>query len=613
MKDESKRRQLTREKDPEAYIANGYFRFIQRNREKINELFESPLAFCMEILSDGEDGILTDGTHEFLRSVSTDQRHYLISSTYAMLLGAGRRRELSAYFTPPALAKAVIDVSRPFVNSTKNPAVLDPACGGGSFLTPIARHIAEKKIELGDSFGSVYRSSLNEIRGFEIDAGLASLSSSLLEDMFFRDFGYRPRKVPAFVECRDALTSKSRRKYDLVIGNPPFGKVGAKVEKSYLEIAGRAGVGGHTNLYTLFLLRSLDWVKPGGGLVFVLPTSFIAGPYFAGLRQEIVARAEVLGIDLHEQRKNLFLGAIQDVCVLKLRRRHAGTATNISHTYELGIIDAQGTRTPCGEAKAKGDGDVWTLPVAKRTARVNSREIVSLDRAYTLRDYGYRVRVGKVVPNRERDRLHATQQKGSYPLVWASAIRPDGSFDHSASKRLGNPLWYCSPEEGNLQYATRGSAVVVQRTSNRDQERRLNSAAVPKSFRDEHVRGFVGENHVIIIEALNLRPALTPQRLSRLLNSTVVNDRFSAVSGSLSISAKLLERFALPSPALVKAVKTTAYEAGLEKLFLNFQEILVLADLHAVRNPEHAIDESANLSCSSSVDKKASLKRRALA
>ena len=82
----------------------------------------------------------------------------------------------------------------------------------------------------------------------------------------------------------------------------------------------------------------MDWLKPGGGLVFVLPPSFVAGPYFAGLRQEIFKRAEVTRIDLHEQRENLFLGAVQDVCLLTLRRREESHhyIGDLSHTYQLG-------------------------------------------------------------------------------------------------------------------------------------------------------------------------------------------------------------------------------------------------------------------------------------
>src|SRR3546814_6134764 len=75
-----------------------------------------------------------------------------------------------------------------------------------------------------------------------------------------------------------------------------------------------------TNLYALFLIKALDWLNPGGGLAFVLPTSFVAGPYFSGLRQEIRKRARVVELAMHQQREDLFIDATQDVCLLVLQR-----------------------------------------------------------------------------------------------------------------------------------------------------------------------------------------------------------------------------------------------------------------------------------------------------
>jgi adenine-specific DNA-methyltransferase len=443
-----------------------------------------------------------------------DERHYLISSAYAVLIGDDRRRELSVYFTPPVLAKAAIEASDAFLKAREHPTVLDPACGGGSFLTPVTRHLVMQKRQRGVSLSEACRTTIHDIRGIEIDAGLCALSQALLNDMLVREYGDACPGESDAVRCEDALLASPPELYDLVIGNPPYGKVGAGVDKSYLQISGLANLGGHTNLYSLFLLKSLSWVKPGGGLVFVLPTSFVAGPYFSGLRRELLARAEVLRIDLHEQRENLFLGAVQDVCLLTLRRRQTNHVVgDPAHSYGLGLIDATGHRSTCGNGVAKADGDPWTLPIPQLAGTLTvparkRRKVVGV-RAFVLADYGYRVRVGKVVPTRERSRLHTARQKGDFPLVWASAIRPDGSFDFKASKRLGNAGWYNPPNKDQVGYATLRAAIVVQRTSNRDQKRRLNAAAVPRDFREQHKKGFIAENHVIIVEAVDAKPAMT--------------------------------------------------------------------------------------------------------
>ena len=457
------------------------------------------------------------------------------------------------------------------------------------------------------------------MKGIEIDAGLATLSQLLLRRMLKREYGFVRRGALGVVKNGDALSISSKRTFDLVIGNPPYGKVRDRLEEEILNASGRANMGGHTNLYSLFLLRGLNWIKPGGGLVFVLPTSFVAGPYFAGLRHEVFSRAFVERIDLHEQRENLFLGAVQDICLLVLRRREEGDdgIAETSHPYELGYIDADGVRTQRGTGLARGEGEPWTLPVAHEVRVFASCTAAPRDsegKSFTLSDYGYRVRVGKVVPTRERKRLHTSRRKGDMPLLWASSIRPDGSFDFEAARRLGNALWYKPPTEGSIAYASTGPAVIVQRTSNRDQTRRLNAAMVPKRFRDEYKAGFVAENHVIVIEGTDGRPALPPSVLVKVLNAGATNERFSAVSGSFSVSAKLLQRLALPDPEKVKALDSSRFDHGLRRLFDGLGDILTHAvSSEAAGDAENAVDEPRDLDSGATVDEDTRLKRSAVA
>ena len=483
------------------YNMDNFFTYVRRHKTEIIEEFRDALAFCKAMASDIDQVGLPDHVRDVFSVAGPDNRDYAISSAYALLIGTERRKALSAYFTPPGLTSAVLDAASSFIEGMTNPAVIDPACGGGSFLTPMARYLIHLRRRQGNPVPEACWNALQQMRGIEIDTGLVTLSQTLLRKMLVREYGFACGGPLGVVEQGDALSVSLQSKFDLVIGNPPYGKVRDRLDEQVLKAFGHANLGGHTNLYSLFLLRGLNWLKPGGGLVFVLPTSFVAGPYFAGLRHEVFSRAFVEKIDLHEQRENLFLGAIQDICVLVLRRREEsddGTAET-SHPYELGYIDADGMRTRRGTGLARSEGEPWMLPVAHEVhvfARRTDSSLSSEGKAFTLSDYGYRTRVGKVVPTRERKRLHMKRRKGDMPLLWASSIRPDGSFDFEAARRLKNALWYCPPNEGSFAYASTGPTVIVQRTSNRNQSRRLNAAMIPKPFRDEYADGFVAENHV---------------------------------------------------------------------------------------------------------------------
>jgi adenine-specific DNA-methyltransferase len=87
-------------------------------------------------------------------------------------------------------------------------------------------------------------------------------------------------------------------------------------------------------------------------------------------------------------------------------------------------------------------------------------------------------------------------------------------------------------------------------TSN-DQPRRLVAAAVsPGVF--ETYGGFIGENHVVIVEQVSDKPALPPTKLAKLLSTHAVDRYFRCISGSTNVSAFELNQLALPDPIALK-------------------------------------------------------------
>lgn len=586
-----------------------FFQYVRANRQKLLRSGKTPLEVCLSLVRDEGRRYVPADLTAFLEDAGTDERNYVVASAYALLIGDERRKALSAYFTPPALAAAALSAAQEVLCSTPCPRVLDPACGGGSFLGPVARQLMAASIATGTSVREASAKTLKSIRGIEIDVGLAKLAEALLAQTLLREFAAESRCVGTVTNA-DALSVDMTEKFDLVIGNPPYGRVRSKLSKARLARAGSANNGGHTNLYSLFLLQSLEWVKPGGGLVFVLPPSFVAGPYFAGLREEIGRRADVVSIDLHEQRDNLFLGAVQDICLLTLSVPSKPSNRLQDSVYRLGRIDADGNRKDCGRGLMRRGGEPWTLPVATQVYAFQQKKTKGEPpKAFVLEDYGYRVRVGKVVPTRERSSLHVKRHKGDLPLLWASSIRPDGSFDFHASKRIGNAQWY-DPGDSSPSCFTVRPSLVVQRTSNRDQKRILNAAPVPNGFREKFKKGFAAENHVIVIESLNKKTKVGTSVVAKLINSAVVNERFSAVSGSFSVSAKLLERLALPDPKDVQAIRAEEFEHGLRVLFSGLE---ILAPSKLARDPQDALDEPRDLARRTPVDENARLKGRSAA
>src|SRR5690606_1332063 len=121
-----------------------FFSYVRRNRDSILDSYGNAHRFCSALSADILCSRLPDDIQRLLVDADTDSLHYAISSAYALLIDPERRKDLSAYFTPPILARAAIEASASFLDETPDPAVLDPACGGGSFLTPVARYLVAK-------------------------------------------------------------------------------------------------------------------------------------------------------------------------------------------------------------------------------------------------------------------------------------------------------------------------------------------------------------------------------------------------------------------------------------------------------------------------------------
>ena len=162
-----------------------------------------------------------------------------------------------------------------------------------------------------------------------------------------------------------------------------------------------------------------------------------------------------------------------------------------------------------------------------------------------LADWGYRVATGPLVWNRHKDQLRVRLAENTFPLVWAESITSDGRFVHRAEKR--NHLPYFQTMQGDDWLKLRMRCVLVQRTTAKEQHRRLIAAAMPAGFVKKHGAVIV-ENHLnmILPTSKRGRPKVGAEALAAFLNSSIADEAFRCISGSVAVSAFELE--ALPVP-----------------------------------------------------------------
>src|SRR5207244_2102033 len=112
------------------------------------------------------------------------------------------------------------------------------------------------------------------------------------------------------------------------------------------------------------------------------------------------------------------------------------------------------------------------------------------------------------------------------------AITPGGSFDFERGATFKGYGWADAPADA--PYVIRSACVVVQRTSSRGQQRRLNAAFIPRAFIEKY-GGVIGENHVILLVQSSPDASL-PEAMAAALNNAAASAALDRVCGSASIS-----------------------------------------------------------------------------
>jgi adenine-specific DNA-methyltransferase len=167
----------------------------------------------------------------------------------------------------------------------------------------------------------------------------------------------------------------------------------------------------------------------------------------------------------------------------------------------------------------------------------------------SLADFGAVLRVGYFVWNRERDRMMRRRRgRLDVPLFWACNIRAHHFCRPRAKKDPGIDFVHFEEDTPGI---VRSNAIIMQRTTNSSQPRRLVAARVSPSVLKKW-GGFSCENHTIVITAASVAVL---NDLCFLLNSATVDARYRQLSGTASVSVHLLRALDLPTPeALSRAI-----------------------------------------------------------
>lgn len=507
--------------------------------------------------------VMADALGEAAAALPLAEAAYNLSSLYTVLLCAHDRGVLGAFYTPPALVGRLVALAEEAGVDWAKARVLDPAAGGGAFMLPVA---ARMIAALDGSEPRVILAQIERrLKGLELDphaAGFAQTALDLLLAPLCREAG---RLAPRLVEVADTLERAPKADYDLVIGNPPYGRVRLTTEQRQRYAR---SLYGHANLYGVFTDIALRWTRPKGVIAYLTPTSVLGGQYFAALRRLLAEDAPPEAIDFVHSRKGVFEDALQETMLAVFRRGAAAGAAQVHYVTLENERDAALVRNGTIALPEAPDAP-WLAPRSPDQSRLAAAASRMTTR---LSDWGYKVSTGPLVWNRFKDQLCERPGRGRHPLIWAEAVSADGRFGFRAEKRNHAP-WF-EVRAGDQWLVTREPCVLVQRTTSKEQDRRLIAAELPAAFLRTH-KAVVVENHLNMVRPTG-RPRVSPALLAAVLNSKVVDQVFRCISGSVAVSAFELAALPLPSvdemsrleALLQDGAGSAAFEAALQTLYI---------------------------------------------
>ncbi len=483
-----------------------------------------------------------------------------LGGVYTATMPRQTRAKLGVFYTPPALVDRLIAQASSAGIDWRTCRVLDPACGGGAFLAPVARLMAGALT--GTPADRLVRDVAGRLQGFEIDPFAAWMSQVFVECALLPLCRAADLRFPTVVKVCDALDEPPGDDlYDLVVANPPYGRLSltpARRERF------RRGLFGHANIYGLFKDKALTQAKDGGTVAFVTPASFLGGRYFERLRRLIAAEAPPYSIDLIGERKGVF-DDVQQETLLAVYRRGASRGTAAVTFVERGKDGSLRIRPVGGFDLPEKPGDPWLLPRTPRQADL----IANLRRMpHRLADYGYRVSTGPLVWNRYKGQLKTRRNGRCYPLIWAESVRSDSGFEFRADRRNHKPYFEVRDDQDWL--TVKSACVLVQRTTAKEQQRRLIAAELPAAFIEQH-GAVVVENHLNMIRPANGpsndKSSVTSKTIEAILNSDLIDQAYRCISGSVAVSAFELAALPLPGPDDMAALERLVLDgAGRDRI-----------------------------------------------
>lgn len=213
----------------------------------------------------------------------------LISYELTKDLSIEQIKKNGIYFTPQSIIDITLNKIKTIIKKNKLMIknILEPCCGSGEFLFKLDECFEKKEIDAYEKNTTIFEKT---------------------KDLCLKKNHFK-------YENKDFFQVQENKKYDLIIGNPPYYVLSkSDVSETYFQY-----FSGRPNIFILFLLDCLKKLNKNGLLAFILPINFLNCLYYDKTRHYIQNNFKIHEIIVIPECK--FMKTKQDVFILIIENK----------------------------------------------------------------------------------------------------------------------------------------------------------------------------------------------------------------------------------------------------------------------------------------------------
>lgn len=387
-----------------------------------------------------------------------------LSKSITKDLNKSTKQKNGIFFTPQTIInKSLETIINKETNKFKH--ILEPSCGSCEFINIISNKLEYESIDGIEYVKEIY----DEIKEL--------YSSNDKVNIINHDF----------------LKYTSTKKYDLIIGNPPY----YVLSKSNVDSSYNKYYNGRPNIFIVFILKCLlKHLSDNGILCFVIPNNFLNTLWYNNTRKLIYEDFEI--IDIIHNTDDTYLETQQDTITLIVKK-------SLKTKAELKV---------CNKPFYIVHNNTYILNSVGKIKELNKL----LTNSSTLETIGYDVSIGKCVWNQNKTKL--TDDNTKTKLIYSSNIKNNSIIDlvktresdqkkqyinlegiidntpllllnrgHGSGKYQFN---YCIFEPGNKPYLLENHIICIKDNFSKDNKTKLsNYKKIINSFNDDKTSKFI--------------------------------------------------------------------------------------------------------------------------